>query len=1734
MVYNSPRHRELNRRITGLYPGTLEAVMLHRPPRHLVFPFLILLVSAALGAPEAGPELVRLLPDESGTVPSWEILASKAGGLTVELRIPSVKKETIQVEGEDYQVLTIPGAALAGEPGQAALPVLTRLFALEKAAAVEVRVLGYETATLTGLRIMPQQPLGAEGLVQDEAWYARTPHEREPGVVSGGSAILGGLRVAPVVFSPVRYDPVTGEATVATRLHVEITTTGKAETTGAPDRPLTASFDRLLASTVLNYSGAKETVATGTYLMITPDNADVTSRVQDLLQWRRRQGYNVILATTAVTGSSTSSIKSYIQGIYDTTSPPLEFVCLVGDAAGTYVIPTWNESVSGYGGEGDHYYTTLAGGDVLSDVHIGRLSFRNLTELENIVRKIVDYETSPYAASDPAWFQRACVIGDPSVSGMSCVFVGQWLKDQLLDLNYTEIDTIWSGDFPTLMYEGLSTGGTVFAYRGYYGTSQFTTGYIDAATNGEKLPFAVVLTCDTGSFQDSHCRSEAFLRAPNGGGIGAIGMATIGTHTRYNNCLYNGIWEGALNMGDFRLGPAQTRGKLEMYSNYQVSQPTVVETWSVWNNLMGDPATMLWSSSPKDIEAEHPAAIAVGTPSVEIIARGSGGVPLADAVVSLYKAGEIRVVGTTDAFGAVVLPLDAHTAGSLLVTIQKHNWKPYRGSLTIGTVSTQLVHASHVVDDDASGSSNGNGDGLLNAGETIELAVQVANLGTDLAGGVAANLTTADPYVTLDVASQTFGDIPGGGDAWSVGSYVLTLAPDTPGGHLVELVLGANAGVTWSTLIELVVHGPAAGAEGYAFDGPGGDLDPGESGNLAVTIRNTGNEAATTAVASLTSHSPWISVTDATGTYGAIPVGGTGQNDADPFGIAVAGDCFQGHLGTLELLLDFADGARSTTEIQVVVGTKSNSDPVGPDAQGYYAFDDTDTGYDQAPAYAWIEIDPDLGGSGTSVGLTDTGEGLDDTGTVMLPFAFSFYGEEYDRISICSNGWLAFGTTYQKHYRNWTMPGAGGADNLVAVFWDDLELGAGSDVLTWHDTDNHCFVVEWNGMRNAYNGTTETFQALLYDPAYQAGDTGDGVIVCQYATVANVDGQNGYATVGLQNADHSDGLLYTYWNRYAAGGATLAAGRAIKFSTVAPQAQGYLEGDVTCLGSGQPVDGATVRILEAGRALTTQVNGHYLGTSPEGSFTVVAEHPSFAPDTAYAVAIVEETTTTLDFALVDAAGPAILADALGNTDDPVGPYVVQATIGDYSGVAAAHFYYTSSATGGPHELPLVLVDPATGLYEAQIPGQPLGTRVQYWLTAADTGGRETSEPAGAPWDVHGFLVVEIVDIFSDDMESDQGWTIGEGGDTATTGIWVRVDPNGVWEGSVEVQPEDDATPAPGSQCYITGNDPSGSAQGADDVDGGRTTLLSPVLDLSAHDVATVDYARWYTNDTGNSPGLDYWRVEVNDGLGWQTLENTNASARTWLARSFALQDVIDLSATVQLRFVAEDLTPGSVVEAGVDEFHVQAYTDVADGAPPAVTVTYPDGGEVLQGGGTFLYDVTWNAGDDIGVVQVEILLSVDGGASYPTVLAEGPLTSPWSWQPPGLEETDCRLKVIVHDAQMNTTEDASDADFSITSISGIGDMPGLGFALAQNHPNPFNPRTRIEYGLPRAQRVSLRIYDLQGRLVRTLVDARQEPGLHAVIWGGENDLGARVSSGLYFYRLRGDNGTLTRKMLLLK
>jgi len=112
-------------------------------------------------------------------------------------------------------------------------------------------------------------------------------------------------------------------------------------------------------------------------------------------------------------------------------------------------------------------------------------------------------------------------------------------------------------------------------------------------------------------------------------------------------------------------------------------------------------------------------------------------------------------------------------------------------------------------------------------------------------------------------------------------------------------------------------------------------------------------------------------------------------------------------------------------------------------------------------------------------------------------------------------------------------------------------------------------------------------------------------------------------------------------------------------------------------------------------------------------------------------------------------------------------------------------------------------------------------------------------------------------------------------------------------------------------------------------------------------------------------------------------------------------------------------------------------------------------------------------------------------------------------------------------AWLNNTQDL----YTYQPLTAVHETPPLPnqFALSQNYPNPFNPSTQIRYTVPKSINLSLKVYDVLGREVITLVDGKIEPGEHAVGWNA-----LKNPSGVYFYRFSAGNFVQTKKMTLVR
>ncbi|RKY19602.1 MAG: hypothetical protein DRQ55_10220 [Planctomycetota bacterium] len=242
-------------------------------------------------------------------------------------------------------------------------------------------------------------------------------------------------------------------------------------------------------------------------------------------------------------------------------------------------------------------------------------------------------------------------------------------------------------------------------------------------------------------------------------------------------------------------------------------------------------------------------------------------------------------------------------------------------------------------------------------------------------------------------------------------------------------------------------------------------------------------------------------------------------------------------------------------------------------------------------------------------------------------------------------------------------------------------------------------------------------------------------------------------------------------------------------------------------------------------------------------------------------------------------------------------------------------------------------------YDALLPALNCFDELSWYVSVDSTAG-VVSSPSTAPAASFGSQVFTgLATLLDDPLEEVGGWTVGAGDDDASTGVWAHGDPVGT-----SAQPEDDHTDR-ATDCFMTGQGLLGGGLGDNDVDGGKTTLFSPMIDLSSGD-ALIGYWRWYSNSSSAAPNADIFEVDLSNdgGANWSSVEvvgpGGDDTSGGWVQHEFVVSDVLPPTASMQLRFVASDEGAGSLVEAALDDLTItrllcdtSCQTDIGFGGP---------------------------------------------------------------------------------------------------------------------------------------------------------------------------------------------------------
>lgn len=1114
---------------------------------------LILIVPLSTSASERGS--LKLGRAESGL----ETVSRTADGTVLRLSLGRLEYESGRKEGSGDFSVSLPeelgysrGAFLNAD--DILMPAVTRSIIVPFDSDPTFRVVESNYVEFRDFRL-------AEASEEEMASYSVGGSEfrqtLEDAIVVGQVAgVMRDVRVYSLTFSPVKYDANERTLRVYNDIEVEVDHAGSqmfryGERISEAFLPVYRAFfgDLLEFDPVEITRGADWFIYPDAYL----------GQIRPIVEWKRAKGYHVELIAKGDIGSNPSyiQIKNYISARFDTCLVKPDYITIVGDVdmPSGYGIPTQNFNNSYGSGRSDNYYTFLEGGDYFPEVLIGRISVKYVSDIDNYLEKFFAYERQPYM-DDTSWYLKGTVVsgGDdghfvsPRITKLLC-------RELMMDAGFTRVDTFfeeWGGNIPpSAINASINSGVGYVNYRGYGDASGWSSPFYTYSnglyylSNGPRYPVMTSIVCGTGDYDDSYtdpCFGEYWLTYPDKGGAGFIGNSNHYAHTVWTNALDAGIYWGLFGEGVTTLGQAELTGKMNVYDAFPADRNPngQVELYFNTYNILGDPELNCWTSVPRQMTVTHDDSVAFGQNVVNVTVGDELGAGLEGAYVCIWKEGDIFQGGFTEADGSIEFVSDPVDVGNMAITVTARNWIPYEDSIIYYNSELAVGYESHVIDDDAEGESSGNGDGAPNPSETVELSISLRNFSeSQTASDVGAVLSSASPFIEIVRESAGYADIGPGETADPDQPFLLNIAGDAPNGFDADLhfEITDDSGNIWTGIVRLPLEAAELLVEEVTVeDGDDGVIDPGETFELYLSLINSGVYPISGASAVLRSSDDQLTIIDSAAVFGDCLPGESFDNAGDPFIVAVDAGIYVGHLINFSLEFTGSEPQVVTATFGQPVGEVTSVDPIGPDDYGYYCFDDTDESYPDHPIYDWVDIETQ---NWDYVSLSD-----DDVETISLPFEISYYGQSYSELTICDNGFAAMGDSWWNGWHNTPLPAPQTAEAMVAPFWDDFKQ-YNLRVYYHHDQENARFILGWNNVYNDEVFRYETFEIIFLDTTAWPTLTGDNEIIFQYE-----DANSPYrCTVGISSPDRQDGIEYLFDGIYADGAATLADGRAIKFTT---------------------------------------------------------------------------------------------------------------------------------------------------------------------------------------------------------------------------------------------------------------------------------------------------------------------------------------------------------------------------------------------------------------------------------------------------------------------------------------------------------------------------------------------------------------------------------------------------------
>jgi hypothetical protein len=1002
---------------------------------------LILIAACLMALTGIGAETPDLyIPLDGGNI---ELLHSGADNLSMRFGVKAIELGSVSGSNGEWTSVKVENFTSTNTAGLPKLPLLRKIISVPLGARIEVTT-SIETSQVLDLGNMgitaPVFPFqearpksnttGQAVFAQNLDYYRGVSDTHEPGIQINEVGVLRGERLFAIDYIPIIYDARAHSLHIQSSLLVNLSfvEADHAATQALKASTASLAFESLYARYIWNHQPLQNRPDENPigYVIILPQ-AFMPS-MQDFIDWKVRQGYQLTVTPLESIGNNSPSIKSYMQSLWDSATPQNpapSYLLLVGDVQ---QLPSNNGSTASH--PTDLHYVNLEGSDYLPEMYVGRFSATSAAELSNLVNKSLSYQQ--YLMTDDNYLATSVLIAgvDPAYASTHCNGQINYAHEHYMNEESGFNSQVYlhpqSGAAAASIIADVSSGAGWVNYTAHglpegWVSPAFNVSDVLNLQNVGKPAFVVGNCCLTSKFDESLSFAEAWLRAEDKGAVvyigssnvsywdedywwavGAKGLATGGAPAYNANAV--GLYDcGFHDHNEPYSAWATTAGELMVAGNMAVLQSNSFRINYYWEIycIMGDPSTIPHLGIPQQNSMQVPSQLPLGLNYLELQADPY-------SYVALSKNSVLHGLAMADALGNVLLNFDImDEPGTAVLVATRSRRRP-----VVENIQIQANTQAHVVVTDLAFDPDSD---LAGAGTQFALNLQLSNLGMEAAENLSIQLSSPSPWLDILTGSAELENIPAQDILQAEALFQVAVHPCAPNQALAALQFKISNGVNeWHSQRSITIGAPHLNLLQITITDSDSDgiFEAEETLNIEINIANMGHQAAQSGSLTLVSNSALMDIPDPFIDIDALAMEAS-QNLY--FSIILAPDVQEGSIIPLGLAFDLG-GYLSGHNILI---------PIGAVSEGFESGDFSSFAWSNSDDYPWVieNINPNSGSYSARSGAIghNASSSIDIVRHVGWDSEISFF------------------------YKVSSEPGV----DLLKFYIDDIEMGSWGGISDW-------------------------------------------------------------------------------------------------------------------------------------------------------------------------------------------------------------------------------------------------------------------------------------------------------------------------------------------------------------------------------------------------------------------------------------------------------------------------------------------------------------------------------------------------------------------------------------------------------------------------------------------------------------------------------------------------------------